>query len=390
MLKNVASHILDRCAQLQGMNIILGIGIGINLLAIFQLLKGKNSKLISTKLAVLINVIWIVRLVLFLLKDSEIALKFPILLMLDQNLLLLDSVVLWLYSKSLLHTTKFKFKILRNFLPFIVGLFLSISTYFSVPDELIVEQFLKLKNDIAHNKSLFSIDVLVLFLVIITVSTVYFVKSIKEVKKFNSVLYNHFSSLKNISANWILKFHSLWVSLFLIPIILYFINYMYPVINIGILLSFMITIQVLFSFIFNSNVLSQIYVSIPKKGIIKQDAKPTNEFKNELDEIKKTLEIEKYYQDENLSLVKLSSYLNIKSVALTEIIKYSEFENFYDLINTYRIESIKKELISSTEQIMIIAYDNGFNSKSAFNRIFKEKTGQTPSTFRNLNRNTSQ
>ena len=165
---------------------------------------------------------------------------------------------------------------------------------------------------------------------------------------------------------------------------------MYPVINIGILLSFMITIQVLFSFIFNSNVLSQIYVSIPKRDIIKQVAKPTNQFKNELDELKKTLEIEKYYQDENLSLVKLSSYLNIKSVALTEIIKYSEFENFYDLINTYRIESIKKELISSTEQIMIIAYDNGFNSKSAFNRIFKEKTWQTPSTFRNLNKNTSQ
>ncbi|WP_108801921.1 AraC family transcriptional regulator [Aquimarina sp. Aq107] len=372
------------------MNIILGIGIGINLLAVFQLLKGKNSKLISTKIAVLINIVWFVRLIFFLLKDSEIALKFPLLLMLDQNLLLLDSVVLWLYSKSLLHTTKFKFKILLNFLPFTIGLLLSISMYFSVPDEFIVEQFIKLKNDITNNKSLFSIDVLVLFLVIITISTVYFVKSIKEIKKFNSVLYNHFSSLKNISANWILKFHSLWVSLFLIPIILYFINYMYPVINIGILLSFMITIQVLFSFIFNSNVLSQIYVSIPKKGIIKQDTKPINQFKNELDELKKALETEKYYQDENLSLVKLSSYLNIKSVELTEIIKYSEFENFYDLINTYRIESIKRELISSSEQIMIIAYDNGFNSKSAFNRIFKEKTGQTPSAFRNLNRNTSQ
>ena len=371
------------------MDSILGIGIGISLLAIFQLLKGENSELNSTRIAVFINVIWTIRLVFFLLKDSELALKFPILLMLDQNLLLLDSIVLWLYSKSLLRTTKFKFKILLNFLPFIIGLLLSISTYISVPDELIVEQFLKLKNDITNNKSLFSIDVLVLFLVIITVSIVYFVKSIKEVKKFNSVLYNHFSSLKNISANWILKFQSLWVFLFLIPIILYFINYIYPVINIAILLSFMITIQVLFSFIFNSNVLSQIYVSIPKKGIIKRD-KPTNEFKNELDELKKTLEKEKYYQDENLSLVKLSSYLNIKSVELTEIIKYSDFENFYDLINTYRIESIKKELITSTEQIMIIAYDNGFNSKSAFNRIFKEKTGQTPSIFRNLNRNTSQ
>lgn len=372
------------------MNIILGIGIGISLLAIFQLLKGENSKLISTKIAILINLVWIVRIVFFLLKDSEIALKFPILLMLDQNLLLLDSVVLWLYSKSLLNTTKFKVKILLNFLPFIIGLLISISTYLSVPDELIVEQYIKINDNIKNSKSLFTIDVLVLFLVIITLSIVYFSKSIIEIKKFNSILYNHFSSLKNINANWILKFHSLWISLFLIPIILYFLNYMYPIINIRILLIFMFIIQVLFSFIFNSNTLSQNYVSIPEKSILKQDNKSIKQFKDELRELKKALKTSKYYQDENLSLVKLSSYLNIKSIKLTEIIRYSEFENFYDLINTYRIESIKKELISSTEQIMIIAYNNGFNSKSAFNRIFKDKTGQTPSTFRNLNKNTSQ
>ncbi|WP_271765983.1 helix-turn-helix domain-containing protein [Aquimarina algiphila] len=372
------------------MKIILGIGIGISLLGIFQLLKGKNAKLTSTKIAVLINIVWTVRCIFFLLKDSEIASKYPILLMLDQNLLLLDSVVLWLYSKSLLNTTKFKFKILLNFLPFIMGLSLSLISYLSVPDELILEQYMKLEKNISNNESLFSIDVLILFLVIIMLSIIYFSKSIREIKKFNSILYNHFSSLKNISANWILKFHSLWVSLFLIPIILYFFNYMYPVINVRILLSFMIIIQVLFSFIFNSNVLSQNYVSIPKKSILKQDNKPIKQFKDELNELKRALETSKYYQDENLSLVKLSSYLNIKSIELTDIIKYSEFENFYDLINTYRIESIKKELISSTEQIMIIAYDNGFNSKSAFNRIFKDKTGQTPSTYRKLNKNTSQ
>ncbi len=372
------------------MNIILGIGIGISLLATFQLLKDKNAKLISTKIAVLINVIGVLRLVFFLLKDSEIALKFPILLMLDQNLLLLDSVVLWLYSKSLLNTTKFNVKILLNFLPFIIGLFISISTYLSVPDELIVEQYIKINTDISNNKSLFTIDVLVLFLVITILSIIYFSKSVIEIKKFNSVLYNHFSSLKNINANWILKFHSLWICLFLIPIILYFFNYMYPIINIRILLSFMIIIQVVFLLIFNSNVLSQNYVSIPKKSILKHENKSIKQFKDDLSALKKTLETRKYYQDENLSLVKLSSYLNIKSIELTEIIKYSEFENFYDLINTYRIESIKKELISSTEQIMIIAYDNGFNSKSAFNRIFKDKTGQTPSTFRKVHKNTSQ
>lgn len=371
------------------MKVILGIGIGINLLAIFQLLKGRNFKLISTKIAVLINMFWAIRIVFFILKDLDISLRFPILLMLDQNLLLLDSVFLWLYSKSLLRNTTVKFKVLLHFLPFIIGVLLSLLSYSSVPDELILEQYAKIDRNISDKKSLFAIDILVFILAVITVSTVYFGKSIRELKKFNTILYNHFSSLKNINANWILKFHSIWIFLFLIPIILYFLNYMYPIINIKLFLSFMVIIQILFSLIFNSNVISQNYVSIPETNISKQDDKPIEQFKEKLNELKKVLETSQYYQDENLSLVKLSNYLSIKSTELTEIIKYSEFDNFYDLINTYRVESIKKELITSTEQIMIIAYDNGFNSKSAFNRIFKDKTGQTPSAFRNLTKNTS-
>jgi AraC-like DNA-binding protein len=372
------------------MNIILGIGIGINLFAIFQLLNGKSSKFISTRIAVLINIIWTIRLLFFILKDSEIALKFPILLMLDHNLLLLDSLVLWLYSKSLLNKAKFKLQTFLNFLPFFLGLLFSIITYLSVPDEFIVELYLKLEKNVSNNKSLFSIDILVFILAVFTISVVYFGKSVKEIKSYNIMLYNHFSSLKNIGANWILKFHSLWLSFFLIPIILYFLNYMYPIININLFLSFIIIIQILFSFIFDINVLSQNYVSISEKGISKQDNKPIKQFKDKLSELKRVLETNKYYQEENLSLVELSNYLNIKSIELTEIIKYSEYDNFYDLINTYRVESIKIELITSREQIMIIAYDNGFNSKSAFNRIFKEKTGQTPSAFRNLSKNTSQ
>ena len=31
--------------------------------------------------------------------------------------------------------------------------------------------------------------------------------------------------------------------------------------------------------------------------------------------------------------------------------------------------------------ILAIAYDSGFTSKSSFNTVFKEKTGQTPSEY---------
>ncbi len=58
--------------------------------------------------------------------------------------------------------------------------------------------------------------------------------------------------------------------------------------------------------------------------------------------------------------------------------------SFYDYINSYRVEEIK-EVIQSVnlkqKTILTVAMDCGFNSKSTFNRIFKNKTGNTPSQY---------
>jgi hypothetical protein len=59
--------------------------------------------------------------------------------------------------------------------------------------------------------------------------------------------------------------------------------------------------------------------------------------------------------------------------------------NFFEFVNEYRIEEFKKivnEPGNENFSIFSVALDAGFNSKPTFNRIFKEKTGQTPSEFR--------
>jgi AraC-like DNA-binding protein len=58
--------------------------------------------------------------------------------------------------------------------------------------------------------------------------------------------------------------------------------------------------------------------------------------------------------------------------------------NFYNLVNEYRIKEVKERMKSDDYRqltILAIAYDSGFNSKSSFNTIFKEKTGETPSEY---------
>jgi len=59
-------------------------------------------------------------------------------------------------------------------------------------------------------------------------------------------------------------------------------------------------------------------------------------------------------------------------------------KNFYTLVNDYRIDEVKRRLVDPQYKnltILAIAYDSGFNAKSSFNTIFKEKTGVTPSEY---------
>ncbi len=61
-------------------------------------------------------------------------------------------------------------------------------------------------------------------------------------------------------------------------------------------------------------------------------------------------------------------------------------KNFHEFISEYRVSDvIQKMLDPAFDHITLlgIAYDSGFNSKSAFNRIFKGMTGKSPAEYKN-------
>lgn len=101
-------------------------------------------------------------------------------------------------------------------------------------------------------------------------------------------------------------------------------------------------------------------------------------------EILAHMERERPYLNRELSINDISDNLKISRHFLTEVINNHMGKNFYMLINEYRIEEVKRRLSDPRYRnltILAIAYDSGFNSKSAFNGIFKEMTGKTPSQY---------
>lgn len=103
-----------------------------------------------------------------------------------------------------------------------------------------------------------------------------------------------------------------------------------------------------------------------------------------VNKIGKYMVIEKPYLNRELSIYDLSAQLKIPRHILSEVINEHMGMNFYNLVNEYRVNEVKERLQSEEFKyltLLAIAYDSGFNSKSSFNTIFKEKSGQTPSEY---------
>lgn len=104
-------------------------------------------------------------------------------------------------------------------------------------------------------------------------------------------------------------------------------------------------------------------------------------------ELKKALLLlmkkEQPYLNGNIRLDDLAEKLNISRHHMSQIINEHFDTNFFDFINSYRIETAKEFLDSEAPQtITDVIYASGFNNRVSFYKAFKRHTGETPSSFK--------
>ncbi len=96
------------------------------------------------------------------------------------------------------------------------------------------------------------------------------------------------------------------------------------------------------------------------------------------------MKTKKPYLNPEINIYQLAILLNIKKHHLSQVINERTGMNFFDFINTFRVEEIKKNLTHPSMKnltLLGIALESGFNSKATFNSAFKKFTGLTPSDF---------
>ncbi len=129
--------------------------------------------------------------------------------------------------------------------------------------------------------------------------------------------------------------------------------------------------------------------------IIKEETQPQSKYQRSglkeenadkyLKQIIAYMENEQAYLNGDLTIQDISDKLNIPRHHITQVLNEQIGKNFYHFVNEYRIEEVKKRLLSDEYKrltLLAIAYDCGFNSKSAFNMVFKQSTGLTPTAWK--------
>ncbi|TGK01722.1 AraC family transcriptional regulator [Leptospira semungkisensis] len=92
----------------------------------------------------------------------------------------------------------------------------------------------------------------------------------------------------------------------------------------------------------------------------------------------------KPYKESEFSIDTLSEGTGIPRFYITQILNENLKTNFYNFVNEYRVKDVMTALQSSSEEkpnILRLALEYGFNSKSTFNTSFKKIVGKTPSQF---------
>jgi AraC-like DNA-binding protein len=103
-----------------------------------------------------------------------------------------------------------------------------------------------------------------------------------------------------------------------------------------------------------------------------------------IQQMQEIMDKQKLYLQSDLSLDKLAQACGHSKHYVSQAINENLGMNFFEYINSLRINEAKELLEKPKEEITIIevAYQVGYNNKVSFNKAFKNFTGLTPTEFR--------
>jgi AraC-like DNA-binding protein len=308
------------------------------------------------------------------------------------SFLMLHGPFLYLYIQSLVSGKQRLFlKDLVHLIPFFLfNLYILVTSFNPVASEKLNIEKLSREFDPAF---------LFLFFLMLTAlsGTLYFVLTIRLFRKLDIRIFNNYSYSADLDLSWlrwlVLVFGIVWTVLICITVIHHVFN-MFSIhfCSDGLFLSLSAFVILIGYFGFKQKVIFSAEEIVVNKDTSKALTKyagsrlTETEARQYAEKLTEYMNSSQPYLNPGLTLSTLAGDIGVSSHHLSQVINEKFGHNFFDFINGYRVESFKSKISDPGYRdysFLGIALDCGFNSKSAFNRIFKQKTGLTPSQYKN-------
>lgn len=222
------------------------------------------------------------------------------------------------------------------------------------------------------------------------------VMCILEIRRYSQHIKTNFSDIERLDLTWLkilvigflaIRMWAVLVGLLILLSVSFGINTNFEVMGLtGNYTTFIMVSMLIFFGLGHSTV----FEGIEAKNNDSVDATKGDQLKDKIKDIQikqlaDFMEKEKPYLMPALTLDKLAAQLKMQPRILSHLINRHFACNFFEFINSYRVEESKRMLadpLCAEKNMLDLMYDVGFNSKASFNTLFKKKVGMTPSEFR--------
>lgn len=352
----------------------------LSLILVTKKRKSLADKILFTWLCVIL-----VHLVLFSIISSQAYLTTPHLLGLEIPFPLLHGPFLFLYTVALTSGRVHGGTLLFHFLPFALVLMVTAPFYLlSTEEKIIVYQ---------NGGKGFETLTLLIFVAIVLSGISYAIISLRTLSNYKQQLKDNFSSIEQLNLQWLFRLviglSFIWLLVFFaedeiifsaVVLFVVFIGY-YGIKQVGVFTNFH-TLE-LSTAIASSEPMASSFAA-PENSHPEEPTAVDPQLKAIHCDLQELMRQQKLFLTPELTLTMVAQALEVHPNTLSHVINSMEQKNFFDYVNTLRIEAFKERIANPDHQkytLLSIAYECGFNSKTSFNRNFKNLTGQSPSDY---------
>jgi len=321
---------------------------------------------------------------------KQIYFSLPALALWGSNLLLVCGPLLYFYTQSVLYKDfSITRKKLLHLVPFAALTLATETAYLAAGYQKQIEI---LNNILVRHIPLAAYLV---SLVIYVHFFAYLLAAFKLAQQYSKAAANQYSNAQKVTLQWLKTLISFFLALMLVTLAGSYLSFRssttayFFVLGLTVFLLLSFIVFMLFKALRNPEIFSQL-----EEKEVQAAAQPVKYASSILPDLEKRAVLEtlqRYMQsrqpyfEPELTLDKLANMVGVKPKTLSLVINELLQQNFFEFVNSYRIEEAKRLLTNPADKkitVMEVMYQVGFNSKSSFNTLFKKATGLTPGDFK--------